>query len=154
MDTQTAPSGLDRTTRDYPATPAPVDPVADARTLMAVPAETVLGLFDRTVERWGLDRARKLALLGRCSPATYARWKRDPAKATIDLGTRERIGHVLGIQANLVALFGPGEAADGWVLRPNTGHAFGGVAPIVHLTSGLTSALSEVRLGLARELAR
>lgn len=133
---------------------APVDPVADAHALMSVAPETVFALFDRTATRWGLDRAQRLALLGKCSPATYARWKRAPAKASIDLGTRERIGHVLGIQANLVALFGPGESADGWVLRPNTGPAFAGVAPIVHLTSGLTSALSDVRIDLERELRR
>ena len=131
-----------------------VDPVADAHALMSVAPGTVFALFDRTTTRWRLDRAQKLALLGKCSAATYARWKRDPGSASIDLGTRERIGHVLGIQANLVALFGPGESADGWVLRPNTEPAFGGVAPIVHLTSGLTSALSDVRLGLDRELRR
>lgn len=130
------------------------DPAADARELLALPSGTLLTMFDRLADRWKLGRDQRLALLGIRSATTYGRWRAAPDRANLDLGTRERMGHVMGIHTATVALFGPGEASSGWVKRPNSGPLFRGAPPIDRMTSGLTGALAEVRRYLELELAR
>lgn len=130
------------------------DPVADARELLALPPGPLLVMFERLAGRWGLGRDERVALLGIRSATTYGRWRAAPDRANLDLGTRERMGHVMGIHAATVALFGPGEASSGWVRRPHTGPLFRGAAPIERMASGLTGALAEVRHYLELELAR
>ena len=138
------------------ASPSPLvdDPAADARELLALPSGPLLAMFERLAKRWELDREERLRLLGIRSATTYGRWRAAPDRANLDLGTRERMGHTLGIHAATVALFGPGEASSGWVRRPNSGPLFRGAPPIERMTSGLTGALAEVRHHLEFELAR
>lgn len=125
-----------------------------ARTLATLPSAPMLAMFERLTARWGLTRAEKLALLGVRSATTLRRWLADPERANLDLVTRERIAHAFAIHAACVTLFGSGEAADGWVKRPNTGPLFDGAAPVERMTSGLTGDLAEVRLHLEAEVNR
>ena len=118
---------------------------------MALPAGPMLRVFLRIAERWGLSKTETMALLGIRSRTTFARWRDDPDSASLDLATRERIGHVFGIQAACVTLLGEGSAADGWVRRPNQGPLFGGKAPIERMASGWTGELERVRSHLQRE---
>ena len=136
--------------------PSPLadDPAADAHELLALPSGPLLTMFERLANRWELGRDERLRLLGIRSATTYGRWRAAPDRANLDLGTRERMGHVMGIHAATVALFGPGEASSGWVKRPNSGPLFRGTAPIDRMASGLTGALAEVRRYLELELAR
>jgi len=145
-------AGLARS--DWALSENPGDPVDAAARAMALPPGPMLRVFLRLVERWGLERSETMALLGIRSRTTFTRWRDDPDGASLDLVTRERIGHVFGIQAACVTLFGEGSASDGWVKRPNEGPLFGGRTPISRMTSGWTGELERVRTHLQRESRR
>ena len=55
-----------------------------------------------------------------------------------------RIGHLLGIYADLHALHA-GELADAWVSRPNTHPMFAGRTPLAVMVAGGVAAMAEVR---------
>lgn len=122
----------------------------DARVLASVSAGVLLRAFEEIGVAWDLTGAQRAALIGRRSRTTYARWIADPDNAALDLMTRERVAHVIGIRVALASLFGTGEAADGWARRQNDEPLFGGRAPIEDMTCGTTGVLADIRSDLQR----
>lgn len=138
--------------REQASTLQPFSPDAgrDARVLASVAAGVLLRAFEEIGDAWDLTGAQRAALIGGRSRTTHARWIADPDNAALDLMTRERIAHVIGIRVALASLFGTGEAADGWARRQNDEPSFGGRAPIEDMTCGTTGALADIRSDLQR----
>ena len=135
---------------ENPPVPEFPDPVRDAQTLADVSSGVLVRAFEEVCDAWKLTGEQRTALAGRRSRTTYARWLADPDRAALDLVSRERIAHVIGIRVALASLFGTGEAADGWARRPNEEPMFGGRTPITDMTSGTTGALAAIRSDLQR----
>ena len=119
-------------------------PLFDRESALTLPPGPALRAFFRIAEAWTLNREQTMALLGVEGVSMYSSWKRAPDEAKLRLHVIERLSYVLGIYDALHTLL-PGEAADGWVHRPNSAPAFGGRAAIELMTSGLTGDLAAVR---------
>lgn len=104
----------------------------------------------RIADRWHLTGADVAKLLG-IHERTVRRMYEDPARANLSFDVKERIANLVVIWEDLAALFGPGDAADGWVRRPNAD--FADEPPLRRMTTGLMEDLIDVRryLDLARQ---
>jgi AbrB family looped-hinge helix DNA binding protein len=100
---------------------------------------------------WKLSEAEQRRLLGDPSPATFARWKRDPAKLSRD--ALKRISYVLGIFGALGILFPEPARAHAWIRRSNNAPSFGGRSALSRMLSGNVSDLYDVRRYLEGQLA-
>ena len=125
----------------------------DLDALRRTPAP-LISMFEKIADRWRLDRSQRLALLDIESASTYGKWRKEPERASLRRSTVERMGHVFAIYAATQAMFGRGEAADGFVGRPYEGPPCEGRAPIDLMTGGRMSDLARVRTWLDRERAR
>jgi uncharacterized protein (DUF2384 family) len=113
-------------------------------------ARIAIQAFEKMADRWHLSRAQRATLLG-ISERTAYRWAKEPARGDPSRDTLERISHLIAIYEDLRVLFGAGDAADGWVDRPNDD--FAGDRPMRRMLGGNVEDIVTVRryLDLARE---
>lgn len=109
-----------------------------------------LRTFFRIMDRWQVDEAVRLRLLG-ASRSTYFRWRADPESARLGPDTLERLSYVFGIYKALHILLPNEAAADSWVNRPNTHPLFAGGTPLQRLHGGQVADLFVVRQYLDAE---
>lgn len=104
-----------------------------------------LRAFFALAEKWGLNRAQSMTLLGITAPSTYAKWKRlEVGRLSPD--TRERISYLLGIHKALRILFSrKPESVANWVHKPNAHPLFGGRPALARMLSGQVADLYVVR---------
>jgi len=131
------------------AEPTPgVDPAAaDAaeRRRLSGPA---MRTFLNVAERWQLNEAQRLRLLGLPGRSTYYGWAdraRRRAQLSLGLDVLLRISALLGVHRALRINFPSERDALAWLSAPNQGQLFGGQRPIDLLTSGTQDGLLAVR---------
>jgi uncharacterized protein (DUF2384 family) len=114
-------------------------------------ARIAVNAFKKLADRWELGQAERARLLGRSDRTAY-RWAGGAGRADRPLhrDTLERIALLIGIHEDVRVVLGPGEAASGWLRRPNAD--FGGRTPLEHLLGGNVADIVDVRryLALAR----
>ena len=104
----------------------------------------VLNLLDK----WGLRKEEKLALLGGPSDRTFQRWRAGEIGA-LPNDTVFRLGDLLGIHKALRYMFVDVQRAYLWVKRPN--EAFGGKSALDVMLQGAPSDISRIRAYLDAE---
>jgi hypothetical protein len=110
------------------------------------PNQIAAGLraFFAIAEKWRLDEAQALALLGQPKRATFYNWKKgDVGRAADSLDLAARLSYVLGIFKSLEILHRNGDTADRWVTTPN--QAFGGTSAMDRMMGGQIVDLAAVR---------
>lgn len=103
-----------------------------------------LRAYFNVAEAWGLSEAQAARLLD-SSCGTYARWKREPEHAHLDIEHFERLSLILGIYKDLHILLPRDDAADSWVLRPNRNPIFQRRSPLELMLAGQINDLVLVR---------
>jgi hypothetical protein len=116
-------------------------PTADAARMSAAGLRTFL----RIADLWQLSMEEQLILLGGPSRATFFRWKKDPASATLARDTLERLSYILGIFKALQILLPDEKSADEWVKKPNDAPLFNGQSALQRMLSGNVADLFMVR---------
>jgi uncharacterized protein (DUF2384 family) len=104
----------------------------------------VLNLLDK----WGLRKEEKLALLGGPSDRTFQRWRAGEIGA-LSNDTVFRLGDLLGIHKALRYMFVDLQHAYSWVKKPN--EAFGGKSALDVMLQGAPSDISRIRAYLDAE---
>lgn len=102
-------------------------------------SSTAFKLFLRVAERWGLDGAQQMALLGDVPRSTFQRWKSriergEPIELTRD--QLERVSLCLGIEKGLKLVFVDADAQLRWLKSINHDVPFHGEAPLQRMTDG------------------
>lgn len=109
-----------------------------------------LRAFFSITDKWDLDDAERMSLLGEPGRTTFYKWKQAKHGA-LSRDTLERISYVLGIYKALHLIFSDDDAADGWIKRANTAPLFGGRSALAHMLSGHVADLYVVRQYLDAE---
>jgi len=104
-----------------------------------------LRAFFNITRSWQLKNEQELILLGQPSRSLYFKWKKNPETAIPGKDTLERISYVLGIYKALQILLPDPEAADAWVMKPNSAPLFGGHSALERMLSGNVGDLYAVR---------
>lgn len=127
-------------------------------TRTAPPAPAVLNknavalkAFFNIADKWHLNRAQQMVLLGLSSESTYHKWKAQPDRANLDADKAERISYILGIWKDLQTLLSDTTAADCWVHQPNSAPLFGGRSALDVMCQGKVTDLYLVRRYLAAQ---
>src|ERR1700680_4214807 len=112
------------------------------------PAATLAGAgrrtFFRIAEKWHLNNAQQMSLLGVSAPSTFFKWRKEQPDS-LPRDVLERISYVLGVYKALHTLFPDDRAADSWVHRPNTAPMFGGKPALERMLHGNVGDLYIVR---------
>lgn len=103
-----------------------------------------LRAFFNIAALWGLSNDEQMTLLGRPSPATFYRWKRNKG-GSLSKDTLERISYILGIYKAIQILLPDARRADAWVRRPNEAPLFAGRSALERMLSGNVADLYVVR---------
>lgn len=104
-----------------------------------------LRAFFKIAGHWGLAVSDEMKLLGEPARATYYKWKRDPAAASLGRDTLERLSYILGIYKALQILLPEPQTADAWIKKPNAAPLFGGRSALERMLSGNVGDLYAVR---------
>ncbi len=111
-------------------------------------SSVALRLFLRLTDHWGLDGARRMALLGDVARPTFQRWKsKIAAGGTVELSRDqlERISLCLGIEKALQLVFADEAAGQRWLKSANHDLPFAGGIPLERMTAGGIHALHQTR---------
>ena len=109
-----------------------------------------LRAFFNITDKWQLDDAQRMQLLGNPGKTTFYKWKREK-EGSLSKDTLERISYVLGIYKALHLIFSDSEVADGWMTRANDAPLFAGRTALDRLMSGNVADLYVVRQYLDAE---
>jgi len=101
-----------------------------------------LRAFFRIMDAWKVGRSQRSTLLG-VSDRSIDRWKNDPASGELRRDQLERVSYLLGIYAGLHAILAESALADDWVTRANAD--FGNRAPLDVMLAGNVGDLAEVQ---------
>jgi hypothetical protein len=104
-----------------------------------------LRAFFEITEKWGLDDAQKIRLLGSPGRTTFYKWKSNEIKNSLPKDTLERISYIRGIHKALRILFPNPDSCYQWITRENTAPLFGGRTALDRMLSGHVSDLFVVR---------
>jgi hypothetical protein len=100
-----------------------------------VVAASVLPVFFRIAQSWGLNPAQEQILLGVGKTTLFA-WKAGKVKSGLDGAVLERLSYLLRIYAALEILLPVPERAAAWLHKPNAAPLFGGGSAMQRLLGG------------------
>jgi hypothetical protein len=100
--------------------------------------------FFNIARLWHLSQNEQQTLLA-LPRSTLAKYRQDPASATLGADTLERISYLLGIYKALQILIPDAAQADDWIRRSNSAPLFGGRSALDRMLGGQVSDLYVVR---------
>ncbi|TCV99825.1 MbcA/ParS/Xre antitoxin family protein [Biostraticola tofi] len=121
------------------ASPQRINPAPDKKQIAAVGLKTAMVILDK----WGCTPEQAQAIL-QVSKASYYKFKKDPASASLTQDQLERLSYLLNIHGALRTLFENPENVYGFMSMKNHNPYFNGRAPIEVISGGSFGALYEV----------